>query len=124
MMTPMFRAIRTAVVVLLTGTSARGPRLLRSMCTSATTTLEPELRRELHDTGIESRRDGSEAGRAQLRRGCAEIRRVQQVEHLQTQLDRTLASEPDAPHHGEIHIAVRRPPHGIARGGSDGELIG
>ena len=81
--------------------------------------LEPELHRELHDAWIECRRDRPETGRAELRCRCAEICGVQQVEHLQAELDRALASDAHATHHGEIDIVVRRPPHWIARGGSD-----
>src|SRR5262245_19995481 len=80
---------------------------------------EPEFRSELHHTWLESGRDRPEAGRAEPARRWSEIRGVQQVEHLQPQLDRALAAEPDAAHHGEINVFVCRSPYRIARSGSD-----
>src|SRR5262245_3268260 len=85
---------------------------------------EPELHCELHDTRVESCRDRPEAGRAELCGWCAEIRGVQEIEHLEPQLDRAFASEADTPHHGEIDVAVSRSSHRIARSRSDRELIG
>src|SRR5262245_62615067 len=85
---------------------------------------EPELRRKLHHTWVERCRDRPEAGRSELRRRCAEVHGVQQIEYFQTQLDRTLTGKADSTQHGEIDIAVRRPSHGIARRGSDRERVG
>src|SRR5262249_14477682 len=74
---------------------------------------EPELRRELHDARIERRRDRPEAGRPELRRRCAKVRRVQQIEDFQTQLDGALTGKADSTHHREIDIAIRGPAHRI-----------
>src|SRR5262245_28289307 len=76
---------------------------------------EPELRGQLYDTRVERRGDRAETGRSKLRRRRAEIHGVQQVEDLQTKLERALAADAHATHHGEVDIMVRGPPYWVPR---------
>ncbi len=85
---------------------------------------EPELRGELHDPWIESRRDRSEAAGPSCAAGAPKFTVFSRLKTSRSQLDRARTTDPDATHHGEIDVAVRRPPHRIAGGGSDRELIG
>ena len=58
---------------------------------------EPDFHRGLQNTWIERGRDRPEAGRSELRRRCAEIRSVHQVECLQAELDRAFRAAHASP---------------------------
>src|SRR5262245_11838251 len=84
--------------------------------------LEQDLHSELDDTGIASRGDGPEVGRAQHGVGRAERWSVEEVEGLDSKLQRACATERHATNQREVDRPIGRTAYRIPIARSDREL--